>query len=178
VGLVKELNIPNRVGQLFDCLIFVRGDLRDQRFCQSGKVSEQDRRLIAISIAPLGVDGAEHRTRRISAHKSIGLIIYGLAGDRHIVGVSHPADETDIHPTRHQGDLGIDDSLEKCQIGIFRIGFVGVVPRNSIIGKFTDFVSTAARREKLEGADADVVGRNAGENRAGQRSIPDKPSLR
>src|SRR5262249_9319916 len=46
-----------------------------------------------------------------------------------------------------------------------------VVPRDDVISKAPDRIQIPLRREELEGADADVARRDAGQDRAGQRHL-------
>ena len=80
--------------------------------------------------------------------------------------------ETDTHPLCYQGGLGVGDSSEESQIGIFSIGRIGIVPVNCVIGEFADFIFVAARCTVLKGPDANVTRRNPGENGTGKNIFP------
>ena len=80
-------------------------------------------------------------------------------------------DEADQQPARHQIGLPRDHGFEQRAIGPLGIGGVRVVPGDDVIGQPPHALGIAARREILEGADADVAGGDAGQHGAGQRHL-------
>ena len=76
--------------------------------------------------------------------------------------------EADGHPLRDQRRLPCDDALQQRETGIFRAGKIGVVAGDDVIRQPPQGLVIAACGKILEGADADMACRDAGEDRAGQ----------
>ncbi len=91
--------------------------------------------------------------------------------DRGVVGIHDAVDESDQQPARHQIGLPRDHGFEQRAVGPLGIGGVRVVPGDDVIGQPPHALGIAARREILEGADANMAGGYAGQHRAGQRHL-------
>ncbi len=92
-------------------------------------------------------------------------------GDRRVVGVHDAVDEADQKPARDEISLPCDDAFEQRVIGAVSLCDIGIMPRNDMIGELPHSVGVAARRKELEGADADVARRDAGQYGAGQNRL-------
>ena len=60
-------------------------------------------------------------------------------------------------------------ALEQRAIGLLARRRLGIVAGDDVVGEQAQRLDVAARGEELEGADADVAGRHARQDRAGQR---------
>ena len=77
-------------------------------------------------------------------------------------------DEADAEPLRDEAGLPCDDRIEQRPVGPFvGLGF-RVVPSNDVVGKDPDGLGVPARGEILEGPDAHMTARHAGEHGPGQ----------
>jgi hypothetical protein len=83
----------------------VVGEKGEEALGQTGQVPPSDGRLLVVGIATLPVDGAEHRAGIVRVEKGAGPEIDGLPGDRGVVGVHHPVNESDQHPVGDQRRL-------------------------------------------------------------------------
>jgi hypothetical protein len=71
-------------------------------------------------------------------------------------------DETDMHPTRDQQSLALDDGLKQGQGGTLRVSGLGEVTIDYEAGETFNGFPVATRGEILEGPDADVTRGDAG----------------
>ena len=156
---------------LFDGGVLVLGEQRQERLRETREVPLGDARLVAESVAAHGIDGTEDRSRVIDVHEGAGAVVDGLARDRHVVGVHDAVNEADQQPTRDKLGLAGDHQIEEGAVAVRSVRRFGVVPRDDVIGEAPDRIHISARREELEGADADVARRDAGQYRAGQRRL-------
>ena len=80
-------------------------------------------------------------------------------------------DEADQQPARDQIGLAGDDAFEQRMIGALGLGDIRIVPGDDVVGELAHALGVAARGEELEGADADVARRHAGEHGTGQHGL-------
>ena len=88
-----------------------------------------------------------------------------------VVGVHDAVDESDQQPARDQIGLPRDHGFEQRAVGALGLGGLRVVPGDDVIGQPPHALGIAARREILEGADANVAGGDPGQHRARQRHL-------
>ena len=70
-----------------------------------------------------------------------------------------------------QSGLPLSDSFEQSEVGIVVVLRVGIVAIDDIVGKNFQVIVILAGGEPLEGADANVRLRDAGENSAGHEAF-------
>ena len=139
-----------------------RGELR--------QVPGNDPGLVLERVPTLPVDRGIDRGGVVAVHEGAGAVVDRLARDRGVVGVHHAVDEAHRHPLRDQTRLPRDDRLEQ------RLGAIGLgrVTGDDVIGQRLQRVPVLPGKEILEGADADMARRHAGQDRPGQgRLAPD-----
>jgi hypothetical protein len=61
-------------------------------------------------------------------------VVDRLAGDRRVVGVHDAVDEPEVHPSRHQRRLSVDDAAEEGQGRDGVVGGVRVVSLDRVAG--------------------------------------------
>ena len=143
------------------------GEQRQQRLGEADEVPVRDLRLVAVGVAALRIDRAEHGRRVEVVHERARAVVDGLAGDGHIVGVHHAVDKADVHPLRDERGLRGDHRVEEREVRVLRVGGVGVVARDGVVGEAAQEVVVAGDARVLERADAQVAGGDAHEHRAG-----------
>ena len=74
--------------------------------------------------------------------------------------------KTHMQPTRHQRYLCVNYGRQEIYVFVFSVAKMRVVACNGIIGQLFYLVVFAARREKLEGSNADMAGGDTGQHRA------------
>ena len=65
-----------------DSLLLVGVHERQERFGQPGQIPLGDRRLLAVGVAAVVIDGAEDGFRIIGIHESAGAVVDGLPASR------------------------------------------------------------------------------------------------
>ena len=80
-------------------------------------------------------------------------------------------DETHMHPTRDEQSLALDHSVEQRQRWTFRVPCSRKVTIDNIAGEPFNGFDVAARGEILEGPDAYVTRRDAGQYSPAQRTF-------
>ena len=130
-----------------------------------------DARLVDVGVAAAVVDRAEHRVGLVGVHEGAGAVVDGLAGDRAVVGVHDAVDEAHQHPLGHQVGLARDHAIEQGAIRVLLVARIGIVAGDDMVGQQAQRLAIAARSEELEGADADVAGRDARQHRARQHGL-------
>src|SRR5437879_8357417 len=86
-------------------------------------------------------------------------------------------DEVHMHPTGNERRLSVAHALEQTQVGVRMAFQLRVVALDDVIGQATYLGLLTAGGEQLEGADTDVAGGNASQNRARQRTLLAKDRL-
>ena len=124
--------------------------------------------LVREGVAAVPVDRREHFRRIVFVEEGAGAVVDGFAGHRHIVGVHHAVNEAELHPSGDQFGLRGDDLLIERNIRVLRLGSLGIVPGNDMVGEHLQAVDVTARSKELERADADVAGCDARDDRARQ----------
>jgi hypothetical protein len=89
-----------------------------QRLGQARQIPAGDQRLVAIGIAPAGVDRAEDRVGVEVVHEGAGAVVDGFARQGHVVGVHDAVDEAHAHPARDQLGLAFAHRPQQPQIGV------------------------------------------------------------
>ncbi len=161
-----------------DCLLrnpdgsgLVRMEDRKQRFGKSGEVPLRHVGLVAEGIAAGLVDGAEDRGRIVGVHERAGAVVDGLSGEGHVVGVHHSVDEAHPQPVRNERRLPLHHRLQQREIGVSGRKKVGVVAAEGVIGEDSNVLATGPSGHVFERPHPDVAGRDASQNRAGQRRL-------
>ena len=90
----------------------LRAEQRIERLRQPRHVPGDDVGLVAKGVAALPVDGGKARCAVETLGERARAVVDGLAGQRHVVGVHHPVDETQSHPVRHQVELAAGDGAQ------------------------------------------------------------------
>ena len=150
---------------------FVIGQQRQKRFCQPRQVPLRDRRLIAIGVAAVLVDGAEDGRRMIGVHEGARAVVDGFSRDRHIVRVHDPMNETDVEPSRDEARLAGDDAFQQRAIGAWGVPCFGVVAGDHVIGQLPHAFGIAPCREELERSHTDMARSHTRENGARDRRV-------
>src|SRR5438309_11320811 len=86
-------------------------------------------------------------------------------------------DEAHMHPTGNERRLSVAHALEQCQVRIRMALQLWIMALDDVIGQATYLGLLTAGGEQLEGADTDVAGGNASQNRARQRTLLAKDRL-
>src|SRR5580692_4893875 len=75
---------------------------RKQCLGEARQVPERNAGLVPVGIAPVAVDGTEHRGWIVRLHEGAWAVVDGLAGNRHVVSVHYAMDEAEKHPLRDE----------------------------------------------------------------------------
>ena len=165
-----------RLGGQGDRLLLVVGQQREQGLGEPGQVPLRDDRLVAVGVAPAGVDRAEDRGGIEGLHERARAVVDRLAGDRHVVGVHHPVDESDEHPLGDQRCLRAATTARSSA----RYG----CSASAASGWWRAMAWSASRRSRsgspvargvLERADAQVAARDPREHCSGQHGVSRAP---
>jgi hypothetical protein len=73
-------------------------------------------------------------------------------------------DKTNHHPLSNQRRLPVEHRIEKCGVGLIGVGDLGIVARDDVVRERAYTIDVPARREVLEGADADMASCDAGQH--------------
>ena len=148
----------------------LRMEHRQQCLRKPRDIPLRDLRLIAIGVAPVAVDRAEHRRRIIRLHEGTRPVIDRLARERHVVRVHHPVHETHAHPLRHQARLPLAHRFEQGERQILRARELRVVPLRRVGHEGAQRRLISPRRHPLKRPDAEVARRHPREHRPRPRS--------
>ena len=128
--------------------------------------------LIGIAIAAAVVDRAEHGGRVVMIHERARTVVDRLTGYRHVVGVHHAVDETDMHPVGDEGCLPDRDALKHCKIWSDVILQLRIMARDHVVRQALNLVQFATRGKVLESTDPDVTRGNTCEYSSRQCGLP------
>ena len=159
-----------------DGFVLIVTEERQQGLGQPGQVPVRDGGLVAVAVAALMVDRAEHGIRIIGVHEGTGAVVDRLAGNGHVVGVHHTVDETHRLPLHHQGDLACDDPAQHQPVGVeLRIlsdfgADVRKMPLDGVVGQRLQCGDVPQGCSILEGGDPDMALGGSGQHGPGFRS--------
>ena len=104
-------------------------------------------------------------------HEGAGAVVDSLTGDCHIVGIHYAMNEADMHPAGNERRLFVAHGRKQGEVGVRVVLQLRVVTIDYVIGQATHLGLLTAGSEQLKGADTDVAGSNARQNRARQRTL-------
>ena len=159
-------------------LIVATADERDQALSEPGKIPVGDCRLVAVGVAALPVDRAEHGRAVVGVEKGAGTVIDRLARHGHVVGVHHPMHEPDVHPLREKGRLPLDDLLQKRECRIAGLCRLRHVPLDRMREQRRQHSGLGDSGRVLECAHANVARGHPRQDGPGQGRFPHHPLSR
>ena len=122
-------------------------------------------RLPVKGVAPAMVGMVADVTRIVGIHETERAIVESQTEDGHVVGVHHPMREADRLPFGHQPGGARDHFVQKTRIFVRRIGQLGKMPGDHVIGKQRNRLGLVPVEKHLERAEAHVRRRHARHHR-------------
>ena len=171
-GAVLPAELAEGLHRKLDRLVLAVGEQREKCLGQPGQVPFGDDRLVAVCVPPAGVDGAVHGGRVECLHEGAWPVVDGFAGDRHVVGVHHPVDESDQHPAGHQVRLGGDHPVEEGEVGAVGGRGGGEVAGDRMVGEPTQEFDVVGGPRVLKTAHPQMAAGDPGEHRPRQFGLP------
>jgi hypothetical protein len=90
------------------------------------------------------LNGAEDCCRIIAVHESAWPIVNGFTRDRHVVGVHHAMDETNVQPSGDEVSLPAYHMLEQSLVGVHGASRFWVMARNHVVGEVAERIHVCA----------------------------------
>ena len=163
---VRALEILEDGGRRGHGGIGIGVDHGEQRLGQARQVPQRDARLVAVGVAALDVDRAEARIGREAVHEGARPVVDRLPGDRHVVRVHDPVDETRQHPLRDQVRLRPHHAAQQAQRRDGLLTGLGPVAVDRVLDQVSHGIGAQMPRGVLERADPQMARGRAREDRA------------
>src|SRR2546423_4600451 len=134
---------------MFDCLLLVLINEREQSLCEPCQIPRRDLRLIRVGVPPLLIDRAKDLPRMVFIHEGAWAVIDRFSRNRRIVRVHHAMNETDEQPASNELRLSQRDKVQQGDIRTVAMRRLRVMSRDHMLGKQAKPLQVTAGGEEL-----------------------------